>query len=38
MSRPDPSGRISTSTLGSLARARPITTFCWLPPESAETA
>ncbi len=30
-------GSISTSTDGSLASARPITTFCWLPPERLET-
>ena len=31
-------GSISTRTDGSLASARPITTFCWLPPERPETS
>src|SRR5690349_6929822 len=31
-------GWINTSRRGSLASARPITTFCWLPPDSAATS
>ena len=30
-------GRMATSTAGSRASARAITTFCWLPPESPDT-
>ena len=30
-------GRMATSTLGSRASARAITTFCWLPPDRPET-
>ena len=30
-------GVMRTSSFGSLANARPITTFCWLPPDRSET-